>query len=463
DQWQDWFMLTNQVLRMWEKWGIPTKYKGKFEFAGHGFPGKQLDYLKYQGEMQKPILTEQTIERGAEIYNRVMIYDLLVDKNGAVVGAIGVHTREPKMVVFEAKAVILGTGGVARLWPAPTPTCDYNRAFPGTVTGDGRAMAYRAGAGLTNLELTGRHAGPKYYSRAGQATWVGVLRERSGKPVGPFITKPEKVYGDITVEVHKGIFDEYLYSGKGPIYMDMNGISDEDYEYMIFWLRNEGNMGLLNHIREEGINFKEVAVEFMTFEMAIAGGVEFNAKTETGIKGLYAGGDEFSCAISFAATTGWTAGAEAANHAKSITKPAAKPVSNIDEKKDKLETILKRQDGASWQEVNYTLNQLMQDYCGLIRSEVLFEAGLDNVRRLQKKAENLLMASNPHELFHCLEVINLLQLGELTMTAANDRKETRGLHRRTDYTLTNPILTDKRHVIRSVNGKPASDWVQIQN
>jgi len=243
--------------------------------------------------------------------------------------------------------------------------------------------------------------------------------------------------------------------------MDMNGISEEDYEYMIFWLRNEGNMGLLNHLKEEGVDFKKAAVEFMTFELAISGGVEFNVNSETGIKGLYAGGDEFSAAMSFAATTGWTAGERATDYAKSLHS-VGQATMNLDEKKVALETIMNRQDGAIWQEVNYALNQLMQDYCGLIRSEVLFDAGLDNVRRLQKKADNLLMASNPHELFHCLEVKNLLQLGELTMISANDRQETRGTHKRTDYTLTNPILSDKRHVIKSVNGKPTPDWVQVK-
>jgi len=462
DQWAYWFQTSFEILQMWEKWGIPIKYKGKYEFAGHGFPGKQLDHLKYQGEMQKPVLTEQTLERGAEILSRVMIFDILKDAQGNAVGALGLSTREPKLYVFEAKAVLLGTGSNSRLWPAPTPTCNYNRAHPATNSGDGRAMAYRAGASLANMELTARHAGPKYFARAGQATWVGVLRERDGTPVGPFVTKPERTYGDITIEVHKAIFDEYLHSGRGPIYMDMNGISQEDYEYMIFWLNNEGNKGILNYIREEGIDFSKAAIEFMTFEMAVAGGINFNAKTETGIKGLYAGGDEWSGAMSFAATCGWGAGKNATEYAKSVSSLGKSVSPNIDEIKAKLETFLRREDGAKWQEVNYALNQLMQDYCGQLRSEVLFDAGLDNLRRLQKKAHNLLMAENPHELFHCLEVQNLLQLGELVMVSAKDRQETRGMHKRADYTLTNPILSDKRHLVKSINGKPVTEWQQIQ-
>ncbi len=74
----------------------------------------------------------------------------------------------------------------------------------------------------------------------------------------------------------------------------------------------------------------------------------------------------------------------------------------------------------------------------------------------------MLTAENQHELFHCLEVQNLLQLAELVIVSADDRKETRSTHRRADFTLTNPILSDKRHIVKSVKGKPTTEWVQIK-
>lgn len=463
DQWRYWFQHSYDVLKLWEKWGIPIKYKGKFEFAGHGFPGRQLNHLKYQGEQQKPILTEQTLDRGAEILNRVMVIELLTGKDGRVSGAVAVGTREPKMYLFEARAVVLGTGGVTRLWPSCTPTYDFNRSHPGTLTGDGRAMAYRAGAALANLELVRRHAGPKYYSRAGQATWVGVLRDRNGNPVGPFVTKPDKLYGDMTTEVHKGIFDDYIRSGKGPIYMDMNGISDEDLEYMLFWLNHEGNKGLLNHIAEEGVSMKKAAIEFMTFEMAVAAGIDFNYKAETSVKGLYGAGDEWGAGISLAATFGWAAGENAASYVKGAKASDTTVASAVvDEKQALAKEFTERKSGVSWQEVNYTLQQIMFDYCGYIRSAVLLDAGMDIIKRLKKKAYNLLMAENPHELFHCFEVLNLLDIGELVMTGAIDRKETREMQRRSDYTLTNPLLSDKRHLIKKMNDKPVCEWAQIK-
>ncbi len=169
--------------------------------------------------------------------------------------------------------------------------------------------------------------------------------------------------------------------------------------------------------------------------------------------------------ISAAATFGWSAGENAAKYAKAAKAPDLKRAkTDIEAKKASYETLLSRSGGtnyATWQEVNYTLQQLMFDYCGYIRSAVNMEAGMDNIKRLRTKANKLLAAANSHELVHCLETLNLVDLGELVMIGANDRKETRGNHKRADYTLTNPLVNDKRHMVKLVNGKPTCSWDQI--
>ena len=101
-----------------------------------------------------------------------------------------------------------------------------------------------------------------------QAAARRVWGDPQGKPVGPFLTKPDKRYGDMTIELSKTVFEDYAKSGKGPVYMDCGGISDEDYEYMIYWLKQEGNTALLNHLKEEGIETKkgEIKIKVRTTE-----------------------------------------------------------------------------------------------------------------------------------------------------------------------------------------------------
>ncbi|MFC1946017.1 FAD-binding protein, partial [Chloroflexota bacterium] len=156
-----WFENTFDVLQDWDRWGIPMKYEGKYEFAGHAFPGKMINHLKYSGNNQKPMLTKQALTAGAKIVNRVMVFELLKSKAGDVIGALGLDAREDKLIIFEAKSVVLGTGGCQRMYPGVTAGAENNRGWPVTLSGDGRAMAYRAGADLKNPELVRRHAGPK--------------------------------------------------------------------------------------------------------------------------------------------------------------------------------------------------------------------------------------------------------------------------------------------------------------
>ena len=449
------------MVQLWDSWGIPMKYRGDYHFAGHAFPGGFRCLLKYEGRRQKPILTKQALRKGVEILNRVMIFELVAD--GKVVGAVGIDTRNDDIIAFEAKSIILGTGGLSRLYPGPTPGWFNNNPTRLSLTGDGRSMAYRAGAELQDVEMRNQHAGPKYFARFGQATWIGVFRDPQDRPIGPFVTKPEKLYGDITPEVNKAIFQQYTRSGRGPVFMDGRGMSDEDFAYMMHWLPQEGNTPLMNHMEEDGIDYLKHPVEFMTYDHGSQGRIITNEAGETSLKGLYAIGDECANGVSNASVFGWISGEKAAQHAKQSDAPSPEKLDEmIGEKRALIEKIRSRPTGAGWKEINVALQQIMQDYAGGIRSEALLKTGQFHLGRLKRKALEIAKAANQHELGRCLEVLNMIDLGELVFTGALERQETRGLHERADYPLTNPRLNNKVHVIRKANGAPVTEWRSIQ-
>ena len=72
------------------------------------------------------------------------------------------------------------------------------------------------------------------------------------------------------------------------------------------------------------------------------------------------------------------------------------------------------------------------------------------------------MAANPHELMNCVQVLNLIDIGELVFISAADRRESRALHVRSEYAFSDPLLSDKLHLIKQENGKPVTMWVEIQ-
>ena len=460
---QVWAETSSEIVKLWDSWGIPMKYNGQWEFAGHGFPGDKLDHLKYSGKNQKPVLHREAQKRGVQIVNWVMIVDLLKEGD-TIVGAIGLGTRDDKVMVFKAKTVILGTGFVTRLYPSPINGRIANVNFPPTVTGDGRAMAFRAGAELVGLDMPYKHQGPKYFARSGQATWVGVIKDAEGKPLGPFITKPNRRYGDPVLEKYPTLFEDVAASGKGPVYMDCTDISPEDYAYMVYFMEHEGYTSFLNYMSEEGIDLRKTPVEFGRYEIRINGGINTNEKAETSLKGLYAAGDELFGGIANAAIFGWIAGENAAKFAaEKKTGSLDKSHAFVEEKKALIHAIKTREGGADWKEVNFALQQLMQDYAGSIRSESMLNAGLTHLRRLKEKAHHFLVARNQWELVRCLEVLNLLDLGELVFVTALERKETRGGNVRRDYPVTNPMLDKSRLFVRKVNDKIVTEWIEIKD
>ena len=442
-----------EILKLWESWGIPMRYKGEYHF-------NPPNDLKYEGRDQKIVLTKEARKRGVEIVNRVMVFDLLRDESG-VAGAVGVHTRENKLIEFRAKTVILGTGKCIRLYQGPTPGWMFNIETSPATTGDGRAMAYRAGVELANMEKLVRWAGMKYFTRCGKGTWIGVIRDTEGKPIGPFRSKPDILgHGDPVSDSNPAIFENYISSGKGPCFMCCEGASDDDVAYMRHWLVAEGNTTALNYLDEEGIDVKKNGVEFMTYELETWGGIPYNEKGETSVEGLYAAGDEYGDQGSQAAIFGFIAGENAASYARKKTSEtnSTKMKKEIKAKNEFLSKIRSRKIGATWQEVNIAIQQIMQDYAGSVRSEPVLKVGLNNLRRLRDKTRDAIMAKNPHELMRCLEVLNLLDLGELVFVAALERKETRDTHHvRADYPLTNPSM-DNVLIIKMKDGKPITEW-----
>ena len=322
-------------------------------------------------------------------------------------------------------------------------------------------MAYRIGAELVLLEIPLPWAGPKYINRCGKGTWIGMFKDPDGKPLSPFLTKPERKYGDSTADNYPTIFEDYAKQGKGPLYMDCSGISQGDYDYMMWGLSNEGNQAMINHFKEKNIDVRKNPVEFTTYGKDPRGGVFYNEKGETSIKGLYAAGDEIGVGISNAATFGWISGENAAAYTKQVkSAQSEKGKVKFGETIKLVNEIRNREDGINWHEANLAIQQIMQDYAGSIRSKPLLEAGLTNLRRLKGETVGMLMAENQHELMHCFEVLNMLDVGELIFISALERKETRGTHIRSDYPFANPVM-DKLLVIKKVNDKPVTEWREI--
>jgi len=277
-------------VKSWDRWGISMRPNGQWDFSGHAFPGRPRVALKNAGHNQKEILTQQAKKQRVRIENHLLISDIITEGD-EVIGAIAVSTKEdiPVIKVIRAKSIILATGCGSRLYPAVSPGWMFNTANCPVCTGSGQAMAYHVGAKLINMEFPHRHAGPKFFARCGKATWIGLYKDAYGKLAGPFVTQATRELGDITGDIWSSVFTEKFRSGEGPVYMDCGTTSDDDFDYMMWGLVEEGNTAMLNYMAAEGIDLRDHRVEFMQYEPFLVGrGIEIDLNAETNVPGLFA-------------------------------------------------------------------------------------------------------------------------------------------------------------------------------
>ncbi|MDL2313994.1 FAD-binding protein [Desulfovibrio sp. OttesenSCG-928-C14] len=459
-----------EVIKLWHDWGINMRPTGKWHFSGHAFPERPRIWLRYNGCNQKAVLSERAAQSGVSVLNHHPVLELIREEGaaGAVCGAVALDTSTPQgeLVEIRAKAVIMATGCTTRLYSnEASPGWMFNQAYCPSCAG-ALAQGWRVGARMVNLELPNRHAGTKYFARCGKGTWVGVYRYLDGKPLGPFVTKPDINYGDMTSDIWSSAFTDVMRNGRGPAYLDCSELTPEEYQYVVEGMISEGLTAQLDYMRAEGIDPREHAIEFQQYEPHLfARGFDVNTRGETGVPGLYAAGDTigtFRGGIAGAAVFGWSSGKAASEFAGQRPAAGAAPTQAAELVRARAERFMTRRNGPDWKEINLALQQVMSDYAAAapyrVRSETLLSAGLHYIAYLKKMAEERLAASCSHTLMRAFEVLDLLDCGEMIMHGALERKESRALHQRSDYTFTNPLLADKFLQVWQENGKVQTAW-----
>lgn len=459
--------LTYNVLQKWESWGANMKINGHYEYTGHAWPGSSGKmgergktnriYLHFSDNSLCAKLEKQVRGRNVHIMNRVMVTDLIKDTHARVIGAVGISTREPILYIFQAKSVVINKGGVdaERLYPPPHIIA-YGMAMPGA--GDGVVMAYRAGADIQNAEFISRQVSLRFGPRAGKGTWIGIVKDSEGHSIAPpYLDKPDAETGDLAIE-NADALDNAWATGKGPVWMDPRGISPEDERYMRMGFESEALLPFLKWIDQEKIDIRNTRFEFVGMQPRTRIHIRVDANFKSTIEGLYAVSPGM---LSWSAVGGMVAGEAAAKDAQGIdSQDPGKFADKILRLKQQYEGLMNR-DGlqySDWREAQYAVWQIMHCYAlPPHRTESTLMAGYNQLLRVRERAYKILKASNPHDLYHSLEVLNLMDIAELVLLAVNERKESRDQARRQDYPFTNPML-NKFLVITQKNGKPTFRW-----
>ncbi|HEX7056710.1 MAG TPA: FAD-binding protein [Bacilli bacterium] len=413
----------------------------------------------------KPIvhaLGSQVTKENIRYIERCMITDLIV-RDGQCFGAFAID-QNGKFLVIRAKATILATGGASQLFA--------KNLYPPDITGDGYAMAYRAGAQLVNMEFMQAgisllnpvnlfnsymwEAFPRVTDRDGLpfiANYLpdGVTEEEVMKTKArhfPFSTRDHSRYLEISIqsEINKGhgtanggVYLDYLQTDFAKILQDKKSDIGKMWSLAYDW-----------YLRRNVDLYKD-RLEITCSAHAINGGVRINEDAHSSVIGLFAAGEvaggphgadrlggnmAVTCQV-----FGSRAGKAAARFSREIgghreMKPALNAHQEFIYRIRHQRGVLKIGDLKKRLQESANRNLL------IIRSE----ESLRQLNELIYELEDSLLSQNcsvesAKDLVRAIELKNLLDAGRMISNAALARKESRGGHYRTDFPTLDPNLS----------------------
>jgi succinate dehydrogenase/fumarate reductase flavoprotein subunit len=434
-------------------WGVPFYGKDgvNYVFSGTVFSGAGVKQGVYEdvtmrNRQYSPIMRKKNLQIGVRILDNIMVSELL-QQDGKVVGAVGFHIRSGNLCIFRAGATVIATGS-SSLKSGTYPVLFW--------TGDGEAMAYRAGATLISKEFA---YGMHYY----RADVEQLKKKYTGNQVpGEIINSsyqyPFAIGGgfsgwynrpNLTSEGTPVVFPAWeAHCGRAPLYIDLDSNSSGQWEWLREFLKRMGTdqpdkIGL-DILR--GGKIKWPASRVMTNSIFGGSGI-FPVDTDcsSGIPGLYAAGN--SCgtmasgsmyagmgfASNHAAVTGARAGQAAARYA-SKNKVSNIAAEEITRKKGLVCAPLERKGGFSPNWVTQMIQSITVPYFYLgVKHETRLKAALTIAEFINNHLVPLLKAQDIHEWRLAQETRNLALITEMRLRSSLFRTESRGNHFREDF------------------------------
>ena len=376
-------------------------------------------------------------------WNNVLVTRLLAE-GGRMVGAVGLDIVRGEPVAFRAPAVVITTGGGSWLYPR-------NSGGP-NLTGDGYALADRAGAELVDMEFPQFIATHALYPRplGVNVCFPSAVRYRTG---GVLLNAlGEQFLSRYAAEEVMSTRDAQCYavamevrSGRGTphggVYCDLStaGSAVMDREY---------GRRFLERVKAAGVDIREGPIEVGNDAHFFMGGVRVNPRCEASVAGLFAAGEAAGGVHGANRLTGnalaelFVFGARAGRFAAEYACSAGRtdlPETMLADEAARLE--LRRQprpDRIRPLALRRQVGQLFWEHLGPIRCARGMRVTFDEVRRMREEDLPRLSPANGFRVYNLdwvetLEAESMLDVAETIAYAASVRKESRGAHFREDY------------------------------
>lgn len=460
-----------EAVRELERYGLPFSRTEEGKIYQRAFGGQSLEYGKggqaYRcacaadrtGHAMLHTLYGQALRHETQFFVEYFALDLIMDEQGACVGVLAMCLEDGTLHRFRSHKTILATGGYGRAY--------FSATSAHTCTGDGNAMAARAGLPLQDLEFVQFHPTGIYGAGCliteGSRGEGGILRNSEGErfmeryaPSAKDLASRDVVSRSMTMEIREG---RGVGKEKDHIYLHLNHLPPELLAERLPGISETAAIFAGVDVTKEPIP----VIPTVHYNM---GGIPTNYKGEVVapakdgsdpdrvVPGLLAAGEAACASVHGANRLGANSlldivvfGRACANTVKeSGLKPGQKhkPLKNElngEQSVKRLNDIRYNDKGAqnnkSTSELRKRMQRVMQDDAAVFRTQETLAEGCMKIDQVAKEMESLHVSDKSlvwnTDLVEALELHNLMPNARITMHGAEQRKESRGAHAREDF------------------------------
>jgi succinate dehydrogenase / fumarate reductase, flavoprotein subunit len=395
-------------------------------------------------------LVSHLLESGVQLFDEWYVTRLIFQENQAQ-GIVMYRLRDGAIEVVRAKAVMFATGGYGRVYN--TTSNDY------ASTGDGLAMTTAVGLPLEDMEFVQFHPTGLYpvgvliseAVRGEGAYLINSLGDRFMQAYAP--SRMELAPRDITsraivceVRAGRGIHSDG--SPGGPfVHLDLRHMGREKILSRVPFAWEEAH-------RLVGIDAVESPMPVRPTVHYSMGGIPTNTEgrvrssATTLTEGFFAAGEAACLSVHGANRLGSNSLLECVVYGRRVGASIARYVQNrpwptLDEgvyqteARAMMQALMQNPGIYRIEEIRRAYQDCMTEYCGVFRSEETMKQGLVKLKEIQQQAQRIKLHDQGtvwnSELIEAMELQSLLLVGEVILTSAIERKESRGSHYREDY------------------------------